>query len=68
MVTIITTTTTSNNKYYYVAYEHGDEEECTQLALKLLIMKQSVQTGELRYELVCEYDNIFYSGILNCIN
>ena len=31
-------------------------------------MKQSVQIGELGYKFVCEYNGIFYSGIVNCIN
>ena len=64
MVTI-TTTTTSNQKQYLVIYAEDDfEKVCTQPQLKLLIRKQNVEIGELGYESVCEYEGIFYSGVV----
>ena len=36
--------------------------------LKVLIMKQNIEIGESGYEFVCEFDGMFYSGIVKDIN
>ena len=68
MGTVTTTTTTvTNRKHYRLVYE-DDEEVYTQSDLKVLIMKQNIEIGGLGFEFVCEYDGIFYSGIVTDIN
>ena len=68
MGTVTTTTATvTNQKHYRQVYE-DDDEVCTQSQLKVIIMKQNIEIGELGYECVREYDGMFYSGKVTDIN